>query len=94
VGSAVERAGTQFTCFTSTKVQILNRDRVGRCWLWAGTQFACFTGTKVQILTQLELYGGQTALVLLLQKYLLYWCKSRHLLYWYKSANTDAGRAE
>ena len=32
-------AGTQFTCFTGTKVQIPEE----------GTQFTCFTGTKVQI---------------------------------------------
>jgi hypothetical protein len=59
-------AGTQFTCFTGTKVQILTplrrlliaricaagarRGRVHR----AGTQFTSFTGTKVQILTQLR----------------------------------------
>jgi hypothetical protein len=40
---------TQFTCFTSTKVQILQlvdaRAGVGIC-----TQFSCFTGSKVQIL--------------------------------------------
>jgi hypothetical protein len=47
--------GTQFTCFTGTKVEILLL--VG---MWAQppmyvrfTQFTCFTGTKVEILTQL-----------------------------------------
>ena len=39
--------GTQFTCFTGTKIQILTQS--GR---QQGTQFTCFTGTKVQILTQ------------------------------------------
>jgi hypothetical protein len=37
---------TQFSCFTSTKVQIRTRKAV-----LAGTQVTCFTGTKVQILT-------------------------------------------
>ena len=52
---------THFTCFTSTKVQILTlegEELVARqCTdarldtVWQGTQFTCFTGTKVQILT-------------------------------------------
>jgi hypothetical protein len=41
-------SGTQFTCFTSTKVQILTQHVGGL----SGTQFTCFTSTKVQILTQ------------------------------------------
>jgi hypothetical protein len=49
--------GTQFTCFTSTKVQILtpvepahvDAARVG--YTITGTQFTCFTSTKVQRLT-------------------------------------------
>jgi hypothetical protein len=36
--------GTQFTCFTGTKLLILTQP----------TQFTCFTGTKLQILTQLR----------------------------------------
>ncbi len=36
-------AGTQFTCFTRTKVQILT-----------GPQFTCFTSTRVQTLTRLS----------------------------------------
>ncbi len=54
-----DELGTQFTCFTSTKVQILTRQealqekiRVRDC-----CQFACFTGTQVQILTQRGLRG-------------------------------------
>jgi hypothetical protein len=48
----VARRCTQFTCFTSTNVQMLTfregLDIAGRrC-----TQFTCFTSTKVQILTQ------------------------------------------
>jgi len=53
--------GTQFTCFTSTKVQILTsistcdsaRSGAGRygAATLAGTEFTRFTGTKVQILT-------------------------------------------
>ncbi len=43
-------AGTQCTCFTGTKVQVLTPQDCG--WTGpAGTQFTCFTGTKVQILT-------------------------------------------
>jgi hypothetical protein len=51
-------SGTQFTCFSSTKVQILTAEE-----LLAQAQrtrrlqgpFTCFTGTKVQILTAEEL---------------------------------------
>ena len=41
-------SGTQFTCFTGAKAQILTQEnrRGVPC-----TQFTCFTGTKVQILT-------------------------------------------
>jgi hypothetical protein len=39
--------GTHFTCFTSTKVQILIPLVI------PGTHFTCFTSTKVQILTPL-----------------------------------------
>ncbi len=42
--------GTQFTCFTSTKVQILCAGLYVQDVL-TGTQFTCFTSTKVQILT-------------------------------------------
>ena len=38
------RGGAQFTCFTSTKVEIAPF----RLALEKGTQFTCFTGTKVQ----------------------------------------------
>jgi hypothetical protein len=55
-------AGSQFTCFTSTKVQILTPEALcvavtfgarvcGKETLPPGTQFTCFTSTKVQILT-------------------------------------------
>jgi hypothetical protein len=40
-----EKMGTQFTCFTSTKIQILTQK----------AEFICFTGTEVQILTPEEL---------------------------------------
>jgi hypothetical protein len=54
--------GTQFTCFCSTKVQIL-QDQVSSARLMAralerGTQFTCFTSTKVQIL-QCEAQGAR-----------------------------------
>ncbi len=42
-------AGTQFTCFASTKVQILTQEEEGRV-----QHITCFTSTKVQILTQPE----------------------------------------
>jgi hypothetical protein len=57
--------GTQFTCFTGTKVQILTHEALlarGRpqapsaaappLLQTPGTRFTCFTGTKVQILIQ------------------------------------------
>ena len=58
-GSAVKQV-TQFTCFTSTEVQILTcsvfedgesgAEEAGDLKGF-GTQFTCFTSTKVQILT-------------------------------------------
>jgi hypothetical protein len=49
-----DRAGAHFTCFTSTKVQILAHisDRAGTQFT---TQFTCVTGTKVQMQTLEEL---------------------------------------
>ncbi len=49
--------GTQFTCFTGTKVQILAlRELVEMSkHSGGGPQFTCFTGTKVQILALREL---------------------------------------
>ena len=48
-------AGTEFTCFTSTKVQILTLCGGGRAGgsacVFSGTQFTCFTSPKVQILS-------------------------------------------
>ena len=48
-------AGTEFTCFTSTKVQILTLCDGGRAGgsacVFSGTQVTCFTSTKVQILS-------------------------------------------
>jgi hypothetical protein len=46
----------QFTCFTSTKVQILTASGVGGAQFT--TQFACFTSTKAQILTASGVGGG------------------------------------
>jgi hypothetical protein len=53
-------AGTNFTGFTGTTVQMLTAEEL-RHWLhlesravFACTQFTSFTGTTVQILTQLE----------------------------------------
>jgi hypothetical protein len=43
--------GTQFTCFTSTKVQILTPRSIPRY----SVTVTCFTSTKVQILTPEEL---------------------------------------
>jgi hypothetical protein len=45
--------GTQFTCFTGNKVQILTQKAASSAHQGVqGTQFTCFTGNKVQILTQ------------------------------------------
>ncbi len=50
--------GTQFTCFTGTKVHILTQKRYAAVTTAAdgrppgapqGTQFTCFTGTKVPV---------------------------------------------
>jgi hypothetical protein len=56
-------AGTQFTCFTRTKVQILSDQGISMMLddvkddaeddAAAGTQITCFTSTKEQILTQM-----------------------------------------
>jgi hypothetical protein len=61
-----EHPGTQSTCFTSTKVQILThtlnphrariqtRSAATAAATTTGTEFACFTRTTVQILTHLQ----------------------------------------
>ncbi len=56
---AVVEQGTQFTCFTGTKVQILTQMWGGPGARYPLSQFTCFTGTKVQILTQM--WGGPGA---------------------------------
>jgi hypothetical protein len=46
--------GAQFTCFASTKAQILTQQQLHQQQAAFGlgyTQFTCFTSTKVQILT-------------------------------------------
>jgi hypothetical protein len=48
-GAGAPKTGTHFTCYTSTKVQILTGGSAGA--LHIGTQFTWFTSTKVQILT-------------------------------------------
>ena len=45
--------GTQFTCSTCTKVQILTHKKILTV-IEKGTEFTCFTSTKVQILTPEE----------------------------------------
>ena len=59
------RTGTQFTCFTGTKVQILTQLRTecffarrARAGAYNSANTDSFTGTKVQILTELRLAGG------------------------------------
>jgi hypothetical protein len=47
----VDAGGTQFTCFTGAKVQILTLVEKRAGATGRGPQFTCFTGTKVQILT-------------------------------------------
>jgi hypothetical protein len=54
---------TQFTCFTSAKVQILTPDELRQ----ALAEFTCFTSTKVQILTPDELRQALAVTVPLLQ---------------------------
>ncbi len=55
-------ASTQFTCFVSTKVQILTAVCVSvltHVWTqrrYTSTHFTCFASTKVQILTQICVY--------------------------------------
>jgi len=54
------RGGTQITCFTGTKVQILTRmcEEVLSLPVRGGAQFTFFTGTNVQILTRLALQSA------------------------------------
>jgi hypothetical protein len=47
----VDAGGTQFTCFTGTKEQILTLVEKRAAAAGRGPQFTCFTGTNVQILT-------------------------------------------
>jgi hypothetical protein len=52
---------TPFTCFTSTKEQILTQQQqVGghAARAQGGTHFTCFTSRKVKILTQKDVLGG------------------------------------
>jgi hypothetical protein len=67
LGITAAGTGTQFTCFTSSKVQILTPEELGdrhsqRSSASASPCFTCFTSTEVQILTP-EL------LALLVQRY-------------------------
>jgi hypothetical protein len=83
-----EILGTQFTCFTGTKVQILTHAKststdAAHPQEILGTQFTCFTGTKVQILTQKALVESNFIIR-------GYKAGSVYLLYWYNSTNTDA----
>ncbi len=55
-GAGAPKTGTHFTCYTSTKVQILTGGSAGA--LHIGTLFTCFTSTKVQILTPGGLCGA------------------------------------
>ncbi len=57
------RAGTQFTCFTSTPVQILAALSMGWTPLFrAGTQFTCFASTPVQVLTAEGCYFSEVCI--------------------------------
>ena len=56
ISELVSEGSGDFSCFTSTKVQILTPEELGS--EGAGdfsSQFTCFTSTKVQILTPEEL---------------------------------------
>ena len=68
--SGAHKLRPQFTCFTSTNVQILpQKALLLGIWLLAGAarahklraQFTCFTSTKVQMLTQKALLGVSRA---------------------------------
>ena len=48
----------QFTCFTSTKVQVLTAAELPGATLALVLQFTFFTSTKVQVLTAAELPGA------------------------------------
>ena len=87
MGAGVGGAGgTQFTCFTGTKVQILMQLRQAEL---GKRQFTCFTGTKVQMMTQL----GQLELGKRGPYRRASIQAAVYLLYWYKSTNTDAAGA-
>jgi hypothetical protein len=85
------RAGTQFTSFTGTKVQILTQ-LLGQKWSdleqyascahhLTGTQFTGFTGTKVQILTLLEEVPVADARGRQLHRYTCFTSTKKYLLY-------------
>jgi hypothetical protein len=57
VDKTCEIGGTQFTCFTSTKVRILTPVVDKTCEI-GGTQCTCFTSTRIRILTQKLLGDG------------------------------------
>ena len=48
LGGILDDLGTQLTCFTGTKVQILTQRQLSGILDDLGTQLTCFTGTKVQ----------------------------------------------
>jgi hypothetical protein len=50
---ATSAVGTQFTCFTSTRVQILTVEASPSSPNGNESQFTCFTSTKVRMLTHL-----------------------------------------
>jgi hypothetical protein len=71
-GGAVQGVAAEFTCVTSTEVQILTEGRqvggAGPCKVWqsatpcgVGTRFTCINSIKVQILTpeKLSRWGGR-----------------------------------
>jgi len=87
-GQPLPPPGTRITCFTSTKLQILQARsiRANACPPYAsactrkilprpGSQFTCFTSTKLHILTLEELRSRRALSV--------------YLLYSYKSTNSD-----
>ena len=53
-GDTVGCCCTQFTCFTSTKVQMLTQMKRGLGGMLLHSIFFCFTSTKVQMLTQMK----------------------------------------
>ena len=70
------QSGTQFTCFTSTKLKKNEETKLKASQRQSGTQSTCFTSTKVQILALLDAIHRDNNVA------------KAHFPYQYKSTNT------